>query len=243
LSGTHLLREAEGVLRVFVVALLAACAPQVAAPPELEKSASVDFPSALYRRLVAEGKPVFRVNPARSLAVIEVRRGGSFAGLGHDHVVASHDVAGNIAPDEGRADIYVPLATLVVDEPVLRAEAGFDTQPDADDIAGTRRNMLQRVLDTDRYPYALIGVKDVSAGGNGEHVQVAMTLHGVTHSVDAMAHWERTLEEFSVTGTFAIDQTQFGIAPLSILGGAISVQDRVNVSFRIRAHRPEDAAR
>jgi hypothetical protein len=40
-----------------------------------------------------------------------------------------------------------------------------------------------------------------------------------------------------VTGTFAIEQSKFGIAPFSILGGAIAVQDRVSISFRLRALR------
>ena len=118
--------------------------PVSTAPPSLPTGAPPDFPHAYYRQLQAQGKPVFRVDAARSQVVIEVRRGGSLARLGHDHVVASHDVAGNIAPDEGRADFYVRLDALTVDEPDLRASAGFDTQPDADDIAGTRRNMLQR---------------------------------------------------------------------------------------------------
>ena len=108
---------------------------------------------------------MFRVDPARSLLLIVVRRGGALAQFGHDHVVASHDVAGYIAPDEGRADLYVPLDALVVDEPALRAEAGFDTQPSAADIAGTRRNMLEKVLETSRHPYALIAVSDNGAGG------------------------------------------------------------------------------
>ena len=69
-------------------------------------------------------------------------------------MIASHDVAGFIAPGEGRADLYVPLDALVVDEPALRSEIGLDTQPSAADIEGTRRNMLEKVLETDRYPYA-----------------------------------------------------------------------------------------
>jgi hypothetical protein len=186
---------------------------------------------------------VFRVDAARSLVVIEVRRGGSLARLGHDHVVASHDVIGNIAPDEGRADLYIRLDALTVDEPDLRASAGFDTQPDADDIAGTRRNMLQKVLQTDRYPYAAIRISDVGAGGAAIPVRVAVTLHGVTRTVDAIARWDRTPEDFAVSGTFAIDQTEFGMTPLSVLGGAITVQDRVNIAFRIRARRMNDAVR
>ena len=55
------------------------------------------------------------IRPSR--IVIEVRRGGTLAQLGHDHVVVSHDVAGYVAPAEGRADLYVRLDRLVVDEP------------------------------------------------------------------------------------------------------------------------------
>ena len=231
-----------GIIAVLAT-LLAACAAQVATPPEIARRGPAEFPDAHYRELLAQGRPVFRVDPSLSLVVIEVRRGGSLAQFGHDHVVASHDVTGNIAPDEGRADLYVPLEALVVDEPGLRAEAGFDTQPDADDIAGTRRNMLQRVLDTARYPYALIAVNDIGTADKTGQVRVALTLHGTTSPVVAAAQWDRTGEEFSVAGTFAIAQTQFGITPLAILGGAISVQDRVNVSFRIRAHRLHGDAR
>jgi len=201
-----------------------------------------DFPHAYYRQLQAQGTPVFHVDAVRSLVAIEVRRGGSLARLGHDHVVASHNVAGSIAPGEGRADFYVRLDDLTVDEPDLRASAGFDTKPDADDIAGTRRNMLQKVLQTEQHPYALIHVSDPGKGGSAVTVPVVVTLHGVTRSVDAIARWDRGAEDFSVSGTLAIDQSEFGMTPLSILGGAITVQDRVNISFRIHAVRVTDAA-
>ena len=223
----------------ILAALLAACASQVAMPPEAGKRRPADFPHAYYQRLAAQGKPVLYVDPARSLVVIEVRRGGSLAQFGHDHVVASRDVAGYIAPEEGRADLYVPLDALVVDEPALRAEAGFDTQPSPADIAGTRNNMLEKVLDTARYPYALIAVNDSVLGGSAQQFRVAVTLHGTTRSVDAAARLEKAADEAVVTGTMAIDQSRFGIAPFSVLGGAIAVQDRVNIRFRIRAGRME----
>jgi hypothetical protein len=220
-----------------IVALLAACATQVAAPPEIDRSKPADFPDAHYRRLLEQGFPVFRVDPARSRVVIEVRRSGSLARFGHDHVVASHDVAGYIAADEGRADFYVPLDALVVDDPALRAEAGLDTQPSPADIAGTRRNMLDRVLNTDRYPFALIAVKDGVAGAVPQPIRVAVTLHGVTRSVDASTQFERAADDVLVAGTLAIDQSAFRIAPFSVLGGAIAVQDRLNITFQIRASR------
>jgi polyisoprenoid-binding protein YceI len=230
-------RITRGIVAVLA-ALLAACATQVGAPLEVERKGPVDFPAGYYQRLRAQGKAAFRVDPARSLAVIEVRRGGSLARFGHDHVIASHDVAGYVAPNEGRADLYVPLDALVVDESHLRAEAGFDTQPSPTDIAGTRSNMLEKVLETDRYPYALIAVSDRAAAGKAL-VGVTVTLHGTTRFVDAAMRLEESAEEVWVTGTVALDQSEFGIVPFSILGGAIAVQDRVNITFRIRARRME----
>jgi hypothetical protein len=221
----------------ILAALLVGCATQVPAPPEGARPGPADFPEGYYQRLFAQGAPVFRVDPDLSIVVIEVRRGGSLAQFGHDHVVASHGVAGYVAPDVSRADLYIPLDALVVDEPSLRAAAGFDTQPSPADIAGTRRNMLERVLETDRHPYALIAVTGGAARGAGEPLQVAVTLHGTTRIVDATAHVESTADEISVDGKVTLDQSQFGIAPFSILGGAVAVQDRVNITFRIRARR------
>ena len=116
-----------------------------------------EFPDGYYQQALKSGKPVYRIDPAQSLIVIEVRRGGSLARLGHDHVVASHEVTGYIAPGEGRADLYVALARMQIDEPALRKEAGFDTQPTESDIEGTRSNMLTHVLEAEKFPFALTG--------------------------------------------------------------------------------------
>src|SRR5690349_17098835 len=106
----------------LAVLLLAACAPQVrevAPPPGMP----AEFPRAFYEQEAAQGRAVLRVDPAASLVVLTVRRGGSLARLGHDHVVASHTVQGYVAPGAKRADLYVTLADLAVDEPALRTEA------------------------------------------------------------------------------------------------------------------------
>jgi hypothetical protein len=226
----------RGVVAGLIV-LLAACASNAPAPPGSDLQASGDLPEGYYRRLVAKGKPVFRVDPAGSLVVMEVRRRGALAQLGHDHIVASRDIAGYVAPDEGRADFQVPLNSLVVDEPALRTEAGFDTEPSAADIADTRRNMLEKVLETDRHPEALIAVSAGPADADPQQFRIAITLHGTTRTVDAVAQVVKGTDEVTVTGTTAIDQSWFGITPLSLLGGAVAVQDRVNIRFRMRARR------
>ena len=165
--------------------------------------------------------------------MIEVRRGGALARLGHDHVVASHDVDGYALPGAKRADVYVPLATLSVDEPALRAEAHFDTQPTADDIAGTRRNMRDRVLEVARYPFARIAVRSVGA----DFVDADITLHGATRRFHLPVHAEIGADTIDVSGEITVRQTDFGIVPLSVLGGAVQVQDALSIRFTLRARR------
>lgn len=222
---------------VAAAALLAACATTVETPPPAAPGRPAGFPEAYYQEIQSRGVPVFRVDPARSLVVVVVRRGGTLTQFGHDHVVASHDVGGYIAPEAGRADLYVPLEALVVDEPVLRSEIGLDTQPSAADIAGTRRNMLEKVLEADRFPHATVAVSGKPPGDGAQPVPVAVSLHGVTRVVEAPLQFRSTGDDLTASGSLAIDQSQFGIVPFSILGGAIAVQDRINISFRIVATR------
>ena len=102
------------------------------------------------------------------------------------------------------------------------------------DIAGTRENMLGKVLHAEEPRFAVISVADVNAN---QHLKVAITLNGITRTARVPVEIETSVDELSVTGRLPLDQTDFGIKPLSILGGAIQVQDRVNVRFRIRARQ------
>jgi len=224
-----------GLAAVLFASMLAGCAPPVRERAPAPAGPPADFPEGYYREALAQGKPVFRVDSSESLVVIEVRRGGSLARLGHDHVVASHEVGGYVAPDEGRADLYVALERLAVDEAALRAEAGFDTQPTASDIDGTRANMLEKVLEAEKFPFALIRVSGARQGD--VTLSVAITLHGTTRTLQAPARIDADAGEISVTGRLSFDQTDFGITPYSLLGGAIAVKNGVELRFRIRARR------
>jgi hypothetical protein len=223
------------VVRALAVAvLLAGCASPAPRLADVAGEQPAEFPEAYYRQAAARGQPVYEVDPASSLVVIEVRRGGTLAHLGHDHVVASHDVRGYLAPAAGRADLYLRLDRLVVDERDLRAEAQFDTQPSAEAIAGTRANMLDK-LGAAAQPWALVAVRDVAIDASGFRMNATLTLNGSTRALDLSPQILLAAGEVGVDGRVAVDQTSFGITPFSILGGALQVQDRVAVRFRIRA--------
>ena len=139
-------------------------------------------------------------------------------------------------PSDGRADFFIRLDELVVDEPELRAQAGFDTHPTAEAIASTRENMLAQ-LQAVEHPYAVIAVAGVNSDGMRSWLNASITLHGVTRALRIPAQIERDPEQLTASGEVTLEQSSFGIAPLAILGGALVVEDRVAVRFRIHARR------
>jgi hypothetical protein len=215
---------------LLLAALLAGCAA-VAPPPAPVPAATTDNAAAWYRQAQAAGSKVLLIDPAQSLIAVTVRRGGALARLGHDHVVASHAVTGYAAPAEGRADFSFRLDQMTVDEPALRREAGFDTQPSDAAIEGTRTNMLTRVLDAQRYPVVALHAEQPP----GAAMRLAITLHGVTRTVAAPARVETSDGNVTASGTLQLKQSDFGITPMSVMAGAMTVLDTMELRYRIVA--------
>jgi polyisoprenoid-binding protein YceI len=220
----------------FVLALavlLTACAPPQRAPSLPPVARPEGFPTQAYLDAAARGEAVYALEPGNSLAVATVRRGGPLAKLGHDHVVASHALNGYVRPAAGVGDLYVPLADLDVDEAELRRDAGLDTTPSAADIAGTAKNLQEKVLATDRHPYAIVHFERRGA----DTLQLTMSLNGVSHEYTLPARIDVANEELSAEGRFALKQTDFGITPFAILGGGLRVEDAIAMRFVVKAHR------
>jgi hypothetical protein len=223
---------------LFIAGALASCsvAPPVPVSVAGDNERPAGFPEAYYLDAARRGAAVYAIDPGSSLVVLEVRRAGTLAQLGHDHVVASHDTRGYVAPAERRADLYVRLDRLAVDEPNLRAEAKLESQPPADAIAGTRDNMLRK-LAAEEHPYAIIAVRGVDNDVMGSWLNATLAVNGTERAVRVPARIAATPSEIDVTGQLEVQQTSFGIAPYSILAGALQVKDEVAIRFRIHALR------
>jgi polyisoprenoid-binding protein YceI len=217
---------------LLIAALLAGCAPL--APPAPGAAPAADNAAAWYRQAAAAGSEVLVIDPARSLIAVTVRRGGPLARLGHDHVVASRGVTGFAAPAAGRADFSFRLDHMSVDDSALRTEAGLDTTPSAAAIEGTRTNMLARVLDAARFP--VVALHAESAGT--DKFRLTITLHGQTRTVEAPARIERQAGEVIASGALQLRQSEFGITPMSVMAGAMTVEDTMELRYRIVA-RPQ----
>jgi len=212
---------------------LSACVPPVVHEPVPTTDAPQDFPTAEYAELAKRGMRVFAVDERASRILIEVGKAGRLAHLGHEHAIVARDVRGYIAPQVGRADLYVRVDTLIVDESAARREAGFDTKPSAEAIAGTRENMLRNVFDVERHPF--VRVRAIRIGGAGAPDAIAISVNGVERRVPVTMQREDHEGQFVARGRFSVNQTDFGITPFSILGGALQVRDRIDVRFRIEA--------
>jgi polyisoprenoid-binding protein YceI len=211
--------------------LLAACGRPLAppVPPAPVPGADLDA----YRAAAASGAAVYAVDPGASLLTVKVGRAGLMARLGHDHVVASHTLGGYVAPGAGRADVSFRVDQMTVDELPLLRDAGIATQPSSQAVEGTRKNMLGPVLEAQRYPMVTLHAERLA----GSDLRVAVTLHGVTRWLALPAAIQVDAAQVAASGTARLKQTDFGMTPFSVGGGLLSVQDELEIRYRIVARR------
>jgi len=176
-----------------------------------------------------------QIIPGESLITITVRRSGPLARMGHDHVVANHQLEGFVDIQQGRTELRFRLDQLTVDEALLRKEAGLETQPSADSIDGTRHNMFSKVLQAEAYPWVL--VRAVLEPGRRDMLQAQITLHGVTHDYQVPLQLKEDGARLHASGAFTVKQSDFGIKPFAVFGGALSVKDELELKFAISARR------
>jgi polyisoprenoid-binding protein YceI len=192
----------------------------------------------------------FEILPQSSLLTILVYRGGALASVGHNHVIASHDLSGAIFIPSGilqsSFEVHLPVATLTVDEAALRAQqSAADFPADVSEGAkeGTRRNMLgEALLDAQHSPEIVLRSLQLEAAGSAStdsgtvraHVQSSVRgqLRSFTAPVRYRLAGNGTLE---ISGQFQLRQSELGLTPFSAMLGALQVKDEMQVSFHIVA--------
>jgi polyisoprenoid-binding protein YceI len=233
---THLARAAIRAAPALAAAIaLAGCmAREVATVPTPGSAGAVIN--------VPPGTRAFDIDSAETRITVLVYRAGPLARLGHNHAITSGGETGVIwlgsTPASSGFEIHVPVTAFDVDDPQARAEAGADFPGAVPDEAraGTTTNMLRaEVLDAAHYPE--IVVRSVSATGTWEQatVRASVRLKDLERSFDVPVAIDRAADRITVTGAFAVRQTDFGITPFSVAGGAIQVADTINIRFKVAA--------
>lgn len=236
---THTGMTPFGALALLVVlSALAGCAgqpPGPVGPPPAAGEARIEVPAGARR---------YEIDPAATRVTLLVRRAGPFARLGHNHAIVSRDVRGVVwlgrTPAESGFEVRVPVRSFVVDEPEARAAAGpeFPGQVPDDARAGTTANMLRaEVLDAEHYPEIVVRAEGATGTWQQAVVHAKVRVKDVPRDLDVPVTLAVTETSVGAEGAFEIRQTDFGITPFSVAGGAVQVADPVAIRFAIRATR------
>jgi len=191
---------------------------------------------------VPAGAHEYRVVSEDSLLQILVYRGGAMAHLGHNHVIASHQLTGSVYltddPLATRFDLSFPVNELTVDEPALRAAAGPDFPPAVPQSArdGTRANLLSpALLDGANYPAIRLRATDIRAAGEAYDAGVEVTFKGETRVLRVPVSVRRTPGTVLASGEFPLTQSELGLKSFSVALGALVVLDEMRIRFEINA--------
>jgi polyisoprenoid-binding protein YceI len=106
------------------------------------------------------------------------------------------------------------------------------------------RMMNEQVLETAKYPEIIYGAPTVtitrlegtlySAILNG-----ALSFHGVTRNQSVSARIAVFDDMLRASGEFSLNQSDYGIKPISVAGGTLKVKDELKFSFEMIARKQE----
>jgi hypothetical protein len=221
------------VAAAVLVLSLAACAAPRPRPPLPQAPTAAGLTS-----LPAPGE--YKIDSGNSELRLLVYRAGALSNLGHNHVMVNRELTGIVQIGDSISassfSVRVPVDGFVVDDAQARQEEGGDFPGDIPQEAkeGTRRNMLSAaVLNAAAFPeitvksLALAGALDalsaemeISAAGHSSRISAPLNLQGDAHHVTAV-------------GLMELRQTALGLTPYSLLGGALQVQDAMQLKFKI----------
>jgi len=215
---------------------LAACgAPKTRQPPAVGGGVESARPPA--------GAAAYSIDSAQSELRLLVYRAGPMARLGHNHVILNHAVGGWVdaagRPESASFSLYVPVADFIVDDARARSEEGQDFSAEVPDEAksGTRRNMLSgAVLDAERFPVITLTSAGIARAPEGNLV-ATLTVGVAGHeSILAVPFTvEISADRIAAAGSVVLRQSELGLTPLSVMLGALRVQDDITVKFRFVA--------
>lgn len=167
-------------------------------------------------------------------------RAGPLANLGHNHVMVNRGVSGLVQVGSSISassfSLKVPVESFVVDDSEARREAGSDFPGDIppDAKAGTRRNMLSAaVLDAAEFPVITVSSVTLTGTPDALSAELRVSVAGHETTISAPCALQGDEHRLTAVGTMELRQTAIGLAPYSLLHGALQVEDAMQLKFSI----------
>jgi polyisoprenoid-binding protein YceI len=178
----------------------------------------------------------YRVDTEASKVFVKV---GRATRLGHDHGVEGGLKSGKVTPG-GEGELVFDMASFEADTQQARDRVGLGRKRvSANEAKKVTDAMRTEVLDVARFPTATCKIRSLTplakqaAGEPGDYqVEGTFTLHGKEQPLQLKARLERTDKEgvLRMTGSLTIRQTDYGMTPLSVMGGLAKVADEVKIT-------------
>lgn len=184
----------------------------------------------------------YRIRPDRSELAVLVFKSGFAAAFAHDHIVRATQVSGSVRGDPNNpaaavAEVTVAAGALVADEPALRQAHGLAGTLSDKDRREIQSTMLgENQLHVTAYPEITFRSASVEPRAGGTFLVTGdFTLHGTTRRIAVAATVQFADDTLHATGAFEINQSDFGITPVSLFLGAVRNQDGVRIVFDLIA--------
>lgn len=153
---------------------------------------------------------------------VHVGKAGLFSAAGHEHWVTAPIAEGSL--DDGQPahiGFRVAAGKLTV-EP--------DKAVSASDQAQVQHDMQTKVLESEQYPEIRFNSTSIQPSADGTWVvRGDLTVHGQTRPVSTSVRKQQD----AYVGRCQIKQTDFGIRPIKVAGGAVKVKDELDIEFSI----------
>jgi len=162
------------------------------------------------------------IDTQRSTVTVRVFKSGLFRAFADDHIIQAPLAEGSLD------DSATPHVQIVIDARRMRV---LDPGLSAKDRQEVQTRMLgSEVLDVNRFhwiSFHSVAIQPLAAGG--WLVRGELELHGRIHAIMVNVFPEKGHYKGSAT----LRQSDFGIVPISIVGGTVKVKDEIKIDFDI----------
>jgi hypothetical protein len=170
----------------------------------------------------APGAQSRQIDAAGSTLTVLVYKSGLFSAFADDHVIRAPIAAGSLSEESP----FAVQLTVRPDEFVV-LDPGLSVAKRAE----VRTRMLgPEVLDSARYPEITFASTAVEpAGADRWTVSGTLTIRGASRP----AAFAVARQKGRYRGSVTLKQSDFGIRPISIVGGTVKVKDELKVEFDV----------
>lgn len=186
----------------------------------------------------SQEKSAYSVESAPSKLEVHVYKEGMFKAFGHDHLIEVKGISGQVQFDAQQIDtstvrLQIPTKSLTVVDP-------GESEKDRHDVQSTMEG--DKVLDVAKFPeisFASSAISGAKKTAEGWELTLSgkLTLHGVEKTVSFPLHVRTEDAQLRGDGEISVLQTDYGITPVKVGGGAVKVKDKLKITFTIVAHK------